>query len=63
MKLLLALGLKEGDTVRISDFEFEYNKSLLGQKVEKDFWETCILTNAFYDPQKNSIYICIKYMC
>ena len=26
MKLLLALGLKEGDTVRISDFEFEYTE-------------------------------------
>lgn len=47
---------------KIDDFEFEYNKSLLGQKVEKDFWETCILTNAFYDPQKNSIYICAGFL-
>lgn len=47
---------------KINSFEVEYNKSLLNRKVEKDFWEACIITNAFYNPQVNSIYICAGFL-
>jgi len=58
-----SLDIKKDDSYldvlkKINAFEFEYNKSLLNKKVERDLWDTCTISDAFYDPQKNSIYIC-----
>lgn len=50
---------------RLEEYEAEYNRSLIGKKIDKDMWAEgfdILSCNAFYDPTQNTINMLIGMM-